>query len=103
MMVPDLKSLSSGDLEGDAGRGFRDAAAGKDSCWIVTLGCDRLRARSPLPAFGAMEQKTRSKVLRTPSPPTPAELGCGLKGQARLRHAGALISGALCRNELAEL
>jgi hypothetical protein len=25
---------------------------GKDSCWIVTLGCDRLRPRSPLPAFG---------------------------------------------------
>jgi hypothetical protein len=62
---------------------------GKDSCWIVTLGCDRLRPRSPLPEFGAMEQKTRLTVLRTPSPPTPAELGCGLKGQARLHHAGA--------------
>ena len=48
---------------------------GKDSCWIVTLGCDRLRPRSPLPAFGAMEQKTRLTALRTPSLPTPAELG----------------------------
>ena len=50
-----------------------------------------------------MEQKTRLTVLRTPSPPTPAELGCGLKGQARLRHAGA--SGWLrsSANELAEL
>ena len=39
---------------------------GKDSCWIVTLGCDRLRPRSRLPAFGAMEQKTRLTALRSP-------------------------------------
>jgi hypothetical protein len=50
-----------------------------------------------------MEQKTRLTVLRTPSPPTPAELGCGLKGKRDYVTVALLVDGALRRQELAEL
>jgi hypothetical protein len=76
---------------------------GKDSCWIVTLGCDRLRPRSPWPAFGAMVQKTRFTAFPTPSLPTPAELGCGLKGKRDYVTVALLVDCALRRQELAEL
>src|SRR5260370_15933137 len=76
---------------------------GKDSCRIVTLGCDRLRPCSSLPAFGAMEQKTRLTAIRTPSLPTPAELGCGLKRKRDYVVLTPLVGCALRRNALTEL
>jgi hypothetical protein len=40
---------------------------GKDSCWIVILGCDRLRPRSPLPALGAMGRVAPGNFTPRPS------------------------------------
>jgi hypothetical protein len=49
-----------------------------------------------------MEQRTRLTTLRTPSLPTPAELGCGLKGKRDYVMLALLVGCALRRNELAE-
>ncbi len=50
-----------------------------------------------------MEQKTRLTALRTPSLPTPAELGCGQKGKRDYVMLALLVGCALRHNELAEL
>jgi len=50
-----------------------------------------------------MVQKTRFTAFRTPSLPTPAELGCGLKGKCDYVTVAPLVDCALRRQELVEL
>jgi hypothetical protein len=45
-----------------------------------------------------MEQKTRLTALSTPSLPTPAELGCGLKVNRDYVMLALLVGGALRRD-----